>query len=547
MQNVPANTAVIQAARNGTCLFSSTGGLKCFGYNGDGEIGNGTQSGTPTPTPQDVSGLSAGVVQVTSTASGRCALTSAGGVKCWGRDLNQSTIVYHLTPVDVPTLTSGVIQLAGGYGHMCALTVAGGVKCWGNNFRNELGDGTNVDHFTPADVTGLTSGVAAIASGADHTCAVLTTGGLKCWGYNASGQVGDGGSTATNRSTPVDVLGLTSGVVAVAGGFSHTCALLASGAVKCWGFNLFGQVGDGSFANPKLVPAQVVGLTSGQVAVIAGANVSCAQSVTGGVQCWGNGGSSNGLGSGSTSDSAVPVDVVGVTGGNHVISGFTPPAPPLMPLTKAVGQTLTLSANSSAGLPVTFSTYTPDRCTVTGTQVQLIAVGLCFVRASAAGNGSFTAAPDLTRLIVVAAAAPQLTLTPSTLPSGPYATPYSQNLSATGGLGPYSFAVTSGSVPPGLALAVSGAITGKPSASGSFPFTVTATDSTGATGTRAYTVVIGAGPLEQCQPERTGGVQRHARTGICARHVCLQRHRAQLHDRDHRYADAAGCVGVGQG
>ena len=70
VQNVPANTAVIQAARNGTCLFSSTGGLKCWGYNGDGEIGNGTQSGTPTPTPQDVTGLSSGVVQVTSTASG---------------------------------------------------------------------------------------------------------------------------------------------------------------------------------------------------------------------------------------------------------------------------------------------------------------------------------------------------------------------------------------------------------------------------------------------------------------------------------------------
>ena len=124
--------------------------------------------------------------------------------------------------------------------------------------------------------------------------------------------------------------------------------------------------------------------------------------MTGGVQCWGNGGSSNGLGSGSTSDSAVPVDVVGVTGGNHVISGFTPPAPPLMPLTKAVGQALTLSANSSAGLPVTFSTYTPDRCTVTGNQVQFIAVGLCFVRASAAGNGSFTGgarldAPDRRR------------------------------------------------------------------------------------------------------------------------------------------------------
>jgi alpha-tubulin suppressor-like RCC1 family protein/Leucine-rich repeat (LRR) protein len=498
VQNVPANTAVIQGVRNGTCLFSNTGALKCFGYNGDGEIGNNTQ-GASVGTPTDVIGLSSGVAQVGSTSFSRCALTTVGGVKCWGRDLDQSTIVFHLTPVDVPGLTSGVIQIAGGYDFFCALTVSGGVKCWGANSRNQLGDGTNMDRFTPGDVTGLTSGVALIATGAQHACAVLTTGGLKCWGYNSNGQVGDGGSTATNRPTPVDVSGLTSGVVGVAGGFSHTCALLASGAVNCWGFNLFGQVGDASFTQ-RLTPVQVSGLTSGYVAIVGGANISCAQSSNGAVKCWGNDDSSNGLGDGTNNTSAVPVNVVGLGGGNHVLSAFTPPASPSFPLTRGVGQSLTLSATSSAGLPVTFSTYTPDRCTVTGNQVHFNAIGLCFVRASSAANGTFSEASDLTREILVTAGGPAISLNPTTLPSGVVGTPYSQNVTAIGGLGPYTFTVPPGTLPTGLTLSSFGALTGTPTANGSFTFTVTATDSTNATGAQAYTIVTGGGPTITISP-----------------------------------------------
>ena len=116
--------------------------------------------------------------------------------------------------------------------------------------------GTTTDRTTPVDVAGLTNGVAAVSGGWFHTCAVTTAGGLKCWGLNSNGQLGDG--TTTDRTTPMDVVGLTSGVAAVSAGSGHTCALTTAGAPKCWGLNTSGQLGDGTQTGRR-PPVDVVG------------------------------------------------------------------------------------------------------------------------------------------------------------------------------------------------------------------------------------------------------------------------------------------------
>jgi len=245
----PASAAeaitAISAGGAQSCALTGAGGVKCWGWNSYGQLGDGTT--TDRSIPGYVTGLTSGVVAI-SGSSVPCALTTTGGVKCWGYNysgqLGDGTTTNRSVPVDVSGLTSGVVAISAGSAHTCALTSAGAVKCWGNNDHGELGDGTTTDRSIPVDVTGLGNGVVAISGGYSHTCALTSAHGVKCWGYNYYGQIGDG--TTTQRLAPVDVSGLASGLVAISVGGFHTCALTSAGALKCWGLNDSGQLGEGT-------------------------------------------------------------------------------------------------------------------------------------------------------------------------------------------------------------------------------------------------------------------------------------------------------------
>jgi alpha-tubulin suppressor-like RCC1 family protein len=318
VNGLTSGMAAVSAGEVHTCALTTGGGVRCWGSNADGQLGDGTTIDRLSPV--DVSGLAGGVTAVDLGAVHTCALTTGGGVKCWGANWNgqlgDGATTDRLTPVDVSGLTSGVGAISAGSFHTCAVTTGRGLKCWGDNWLGQLGDGATTDRLTPVDVKGLTSGVAAVSGGGGHTCALTAAGGIKCWGLNEDGQLGDG--TQGRTLTPTAVTGLNSGVTAISSGYAHTCALAPGGSVNCWGSNEVGQLGDGTL-DSRWVPSAVDGLTSGVAAVAAGGEHTCALTTGGGVKCWG-GNRLGQLGDGTTQDRQAPVNVIGLTSGVKAIA-----------------------------------------------------------------------------------------------------------------------------------------------------------------------------------------------------------------------------------
>lgn len=115
--------------------------------------------------------------------------------------------------------------------HSCALTTSGSIKCWGYNAYGQLGDGSTQNSNVPVDVYNLDNAV-YVSAGDNATCALTNTGGVKCWGYNGDGSLGNGNNISSRIA--VDVSGLSSGVKAIGTGVGFACALTSVGGVKCW-------------------------------------------------------------------------------------------------------------------------------------------------------------------------------------------------------------------------------------------------------------------------------------------------------------------------
>jgi alpha-tubulin suppressor-like RCC1 family protein len=289
-----SGVAALSVGDEVSCALLTNGTVECWGDDSGGQLGNGAYGTTAGPgncdlneggavescatTPVAVSGLT-GVTAISAGAQHTCALLSNATVECWGiNDYGEIGVPIStatspcveigmapaqtdvcVEPVPVPGLT-GVTAISAGVYHTCALLSGGTVKCWGEDFLGTLGNGTMIGAGDPtpvqvcADSTCASplSGVTAISAGYSSTCALLTNGTVVCWGDNSHGELGDGTTTGPEMcdgslpcsTTPVAVTGL-SGVTAISVGGFYACALLAGGAVECWGLANSGELGNG--------------------------------------------------------------------------------------------------------------------------------------------------------------------------------------------------------------------------------------------------------------------------------------------------------------
>lgn len=319
----------ISSGADHVCVVRQDGTVWCWGSNTYGQLGFG-EIGPGVSIPTQVPGIFDAVAVGLGDAH-TCALTIERIVFCWGANtfgqagsaqIDARAIVSR--PQQVAGL-SNVVQLRVGGNHNCVLTQDASALCWGDNFNGQLGTpmlDEQVRH-QPIQVAGITR-FSSVATGGAHTCGLLQDGDVLCWGWNKYGQVGNGvGGNARDVLMPSPIITLLE-VNSVAVGATHMCAGTANSMVQCWGDNSIGQLGTGVFADvASLTAPQKVSLIVAGLATTVGANHSCALLSSTELACWGSneyGQIGNGF-SGSISNTAVPNFVSGLIGVSNFASG----------------------------------------------------------------------------------------------------------------------------------------------------------------------------------------------------------------------------------
>lgn len=312
--------AVSTAAGYGHSLVARRDGtVWAWGYNSNSQLG-GSSSYSPRPTPAKVEGLESGPPvrldgpdHATAVAAGlwhSLARKADGTVWSWGYgstgQMGNGSINQQWFPVQALGLVN-VGSIAAGSYHVFAIDGTSNLWAWGFNNAGQLGDGTTMDRTSPVLVPGI-SNVRTVAGGEDHTVAVTQDGTVWAWGDNDDGQIGNGAPNSTDYTTPQQVPGL-SGAIAVSAGNDSSFALKSDGTVWAWGDNTYGQLGDGTTTD-RATPVQVTGLT-GVTRIAAGYFHVLALRNDGTVRSWGRN-TYGQLGNGTTTDSHSPVTVTGV-------------------------------------------------------------------------------------------------------------------------------------------------------------------------------------------------------------------------------------------
>jgi alpha-tubulin suppressor-like RCC1 family protein len=416
-----------------TCAVVNSG-IRCWGSNSNFQIGDG--SSTTRLSPMQILAANSGATNIAAANFQTCAVVG-GGLFCWGDNasgqLGDGSTVNRSTPVLVINTGSNVTGVATGGLSTCAV-VNGGLRCWGDNSQGHLGDGTKVTRTLPVQIIAASTGVTSVATGGAHTCAIINTG-LKCWGANFLGQLG--AQAGVNSSVPIDALPNGSGATHIATGYYHTCATV-NGGVRCWGFNKNGQLGNGTDTYSDPSPSSAVPDNSGAGAVVAGDNHSCAL-VNGGLLCWGDN---------SKYQLGTPAIVLGEKVNTKLLLTLIPQlinfaSPPSSVAFGSAPVALSASGGASGNAVVLATTSPATVCTVVANQLIFVGAGTCIVTANQSGNDNYNAAPTVTASIVINQITQAISVTPAPVTSVVFgAIPVT--LSATGGASgnPVTFATT---------------------------------------------------------------------------------------------------------
>jgi alpha-tubulin suppressor-like RCC1 family protein len=283
----------LAAGRYFTCGLTSAGATWCWGDNSSGQLGNGTTGAGSDSTNKNAPGLVSGNIALQSIVTGQlhvCGLNAAGAAYCWGAypsgQLGNASGAAQTVPGrSAAALTLKMLAL-GGDNHTCGLTTAdGSAYCWGNNTFGQLGNGkkSNAGQREPSPVTGGLK-FTTIALGRTSTCGLIADGSAYCWGGNAQGQLGDG--TVDERLAPVRAAPALK-FASLTAGDSQTCGVTSDGAAHCWGNNAFGQLGSGTSGGQQTGAVAVAGGIK-FASLSAGEEFTCGLGTDKTVYCWGS-------------------------------------------------------------------------------------------------------------------------------------------------------------------------------------------------------------------------------------------------------------------
>ncbi len=279
----------LAAGRAHTCAVAQQdGSVRCWGANNVGQLGLDV-FGSDMPVPKLVAGL-VDVVAITAGDSHTCAATADGVTYCWGSNnsgqLGLNDTSDRLKPTVVPALAALDVQsLAAGIRHTCAVTSAGALMCWGGNTYGQLGVGDNVGRTTPTGLSEFAdgSGTTTVVAGAYHTCAITAGDKLMCWGLGMFGQLAQADGDTSSSNVPKQAM--PGGVARVATGAFHTCAIVDS-LLYCSGWNPAGQLGTGD-NEMRAKPALIDGHYANALGLTAGYAHTCVLKADESLGCWG--------------------------------------------------------------------------------------------------------------------------------------------------------------------------------------------------------------------------------------------------------------------